>query len=94
MRIGLQSVLSEAHCRVLDEDGSGSIDAVLFNMDQPAFAAVAVLLKARHPNARVIACSAIRPVMRVFDHDRSSDHPLTVASLCAAVSATAPTRAR
>jgi hypothetical protein len=80
---------------VLEQDCVETIDAVLFDMDQPACGAAALALKARHPRARVIACSTRRPVMRVFDHDRpAADHPLTVASLRAAVTATAPTHAR
>lgn len=90
MRLGLRSVLTEADCQVLDQDGI-DVDAVLFDMDQPACAAAARRLRARHPSARVIACSTRAPVMRVFEPGRTeTDRPLTATALCAAVAATCP----
>lgn len=88
MRLGLRSVLADAHCRVLDEDGATRIDAVLIDMDQPGYHAAALRLQAQHPRASVIACSTCHPVMRVFDAGHpDAERPLTARALVAAVSA-------
>jgi hypothetical protein len=90
MRRGLRAILGEAHVIVADHHGAERIDAVLFDMDLPAPAAAALLLRALHPRARVIACSTHHPVMRIFDpQDAETECALTVLSLHAAVT-TAP----
>jgi len=90
MRLGLRSVLSEdVHCRVLESDCGDDVDVVLFDMDQPAVARAAYSLQARYPQATVIACSSLHPILRVFDHGLvPTDRPLTIASLCATLGAT------
>jgi hypothetical protein len=86
MRLGLRSVLADAHCRVLDRDCAIGIDAVVIDMDQPDYDAAARRLRAQHPRAPVIACSTCRPVMRVFAPGRAdAERPLTVRALMAAV---------
>jgi hypothetical protein len=86
MRLGLRSVLADAHCRVLEEDCATRIDAVLIDMDQPAYDAAARCLQAQHPSASVIACSTCHPVMRIFETDQAdAERPLTALALIVAV---------
>jgi hypothetical protein len=88
MRRGLRAILGEADVVIADRGDAFRIDAVLFDMDQPAPAAAASLLRAAHPQARMIACSTLHPVMRIFDPgDAKPEASLTELSLRAAVAA-------
>jgi hypothetical protein len=86
MRRGLRAILVDAHITVADAGGAEPVDAVLFDLDQPAPAAAARVLNAIHPRARVIACSTLRPVMRIFDPDAAGPEcALTELALRAAI---------
>src|SRR4051794_9691293 len=73
LRLGLRAVLADAGCRVLADGASGDelaallrsrrVDAVLLSLD--AATGDGPRLARRHPDARVIECSAERPVMRL-----------------------------
>jgi hypothetical protein len=103
MRLGLLSVLADAECRVLVDDApeeqlqhllhAGSVDVVLLDLDTPAWVDAAPRIAAQH-RVVVIACSAERPLMRVFDASPlASERELTAAALAGAVAeATAPAR--
>jgi hypothetical protein len=93
MQLGLLDALSGTQCVIVEGIVSGPVDAVLFDMDQPDCAAVARYLQARHGCANVIACSSLRPVMRIFGPGKPSpERPLTVAALAMALMPRAPPR--
>lgn len=51
---------------LLDELAESSADVVVIDLDRPGAVELAERIAADHPTLKVVACSSVRPTMRVF----------------------------